>query len=234
MADGRPGTCGAGSSSDPLGEVIEERFTDDLVRGVVAHRRADRHVREPARPLADPEPMLPLPPRRQRHRRVAGARRRHGGGHGRAGPGSRRRRRGGDHRRRGEPHRRLGADGAEVVWDDGERPAGRRGPDWVLSGVAPWVLKILLGEEHDEAKPAGSQLKINFLLSRLPRLRSGRRPRAGVRRHLPRRRGVQPVETAYAEAAAGRSRPPRPGSSTATPSPTPPSSAVSRRRGCTR
>src|SRR5690606_3581885 len=64
-------------------------------------------------------------------------------------------------------------DGAEVVWHDGAREHGvtcRR----VLSGVAPWVLRILLGSPEDPTtKPSGSQLKINMLLDRLPRLRSG-------------------------------------------------------------
>ena len=32
------------------------------------HRRPDRHLRRPARPLAGAEPLLPLPPDRQRHR----------------------------------------------------------------------------------------------------------------------------------------------------------------------
>ena len=79
---GDPGAGGPGRLARPrrapLGETIEERFTDDTVRGVVADRRADRHVRLAARPLAGAEPVLPLPPDRQRHRRVAGAGRRHG------------------------------------------------------------------------------------------------------------------------------------------------------------
>ncbi len=44
------------------------------------HRRADRDLRLAARPVAGPEPLLPLPPDRQRHRRVAGPGRRHGRG----------------------------------------------------------------------------------------------------------------------------------------------------------
>ena len=47
-------------------------------------RRADRHLRLAARPVAAAEPLLPLPPDRQRHRRVAGADRRDGRGHRRA------------------------------------------------------------------------------------------------------------------------------------------------------
>ena len=70
--------------SQPLGRTIEERFLDDTVRGRGRHGRPDRHVRLDERRVADPEPLLPLPPDRQRHRRVAGARRRHGRGHRRA------------------------------------------------------------------------------------------------------------------------------------------------------
>jgi phytoene dehydrogenase-like protein len=44
----------------------------------------------------------------------------------------------------------------------------------VLSNVAPWVLDRLLGESDSEArsraKPEGAQVKVNLLLSRLPRL----------------------------------------------------------------
>ncbi|MGJ9414349.1 phytoene desaturase family protein [Aeromicrobium sp. CF4.19] len=63
---------------------------------------------------------------------------------------------------------------------------GRRGEgsvrvraDWVLSGVAPWTLDGLLvpAPPATRTKPSGSQLKINLLVSRLPRLRSGVDPR---------------------------------------------------------
>lgn len=44
--------------------------------------------------------------------------------------------------------------------------------EYVLSNVAPWVLDSLLGEDPDSTpKPEGAQVKVNLLLSRLPRLR---------------------------------------------------------------
>ena len=46
----------------------------------------------------------------------------------------------------------------------------------LLAGVAPYVLDRLRGRT-DAGKPAGAQLKINLLLTRLPRLRSGADPR---------------------------------------------------------
>jgi phytoene dehydrogenase-like protein len=56
---------------------------------------------------------------------------------------------------------------AEVTCVDGQRVQGRH----VLANVAPAVLSRLLGEGTPEERPEGSQLKINMLLSRLPRLR---------------------------------------------------------------
>lgn len=47
--------------------------------------------------------------------------------------------------------------------------------DWVLGNVAPWVVKLLLGE-NPGPRPEGSQIKVNMLLDRLPRLRSGVSP----------------------------------------------------------
>jgi phytoene dehydrogenase-like protein len=47
--------------------------------------------------------------------------------------------------------------------------------DHVLSGVAPYVLAGLAGDQLP-ARPSGSQFKINLLVSRLPRLRSGDDP----------------------------------------------------------
>lgn len=47
--------------------------------------------------------------------------------------------------------------------------------DWVLSNVAPWVLRLMLGE-NPGPRPEGSVLKIDMLLDRLPRLRAGVSP----------------------------------------------------------
>jgi phytoene dehydrogenase-like protein len=71
----------------------------------------------------------------------------------------------------------IESDGEEatVTWHDG---AGWRSAacDWVLSNVAPWVLQVLLGDEPGD-RPEGSQLKVNLLLERLPRLKSGEAPK---------------------------------------------------------
>jgi len=63
-----------------------------------------------------------------------------------------------------------GQDGAEIVCDEGGRElrlAARR----VLFGAAPYELARLTGTPA--ARPEGSQLKVNLLLARLPRLRDG-------------------------------------------------------------
>ncbi len=54
-----------------------------------------------------------------------------------------------------------------VAGEDEETVAAR----WVLAGVAPYVLDGLRGRTG--TKPVGSQLKINILLTRLPKLRTG-------------------------------------------------------------
>ena len=90
----------------------------------------------------------------------------------------------------------------DVASDTGTQTLRAR---FVLANVAPWVLAGLLGEQRDPAdKPAGAQLKINFLLSRLPRLASGADPRIAFAGTLHLGEDYPALERAYAEAAAGR------------------------------
>jgi phytoene dehydrogenase-like protein len=82
---------------------------------------------------------------------------------------------------------------------------------FVLANVAPWVLAGLLGQPRDQAaKPAGAQLKVNFLLSRLPRLASGTDPRIAFAGTLHLGEGYLALDAAWAQAASGQlpSRPP--------------------------
>jgi phytoene dehydrogenase-like protein len=95
-------------------------------------------------------------------------------------------------------------DAAEVSWDDGTG-THRVSTRYVLANVAPWVLRILLGGPEDpETKPAGSQLKINMLLDRLPRLRSGVDPDVAFAGTLHLGEDYSELEKAYDDAAAGR------------------------------
>ncbi len=159
----------------PLGEVVEQRFTDDLVRGIVATDAligtfADMH---------DPslvqnkcflyhvigngtgEWKVPVGGMGAVSAALFGAATSRGA-----------------EILTGAGVSSIRADdaGAEVTWhQDGQTRSVRT--RHVLSNVAPWVLRILLGDEQArDRKPAGAQLKINFLLSRLPMLRTGYDP----------------------------------------------------------
>ena len=98
----------------------------------------------------------------------------------------------------------IDADGttAEVTWHDGETSRTVQA-DWVLSNVAPWVLQVLLGEEPPE-KPEGSQLKINFLLERLPALRSGLDPKIAFAGTFHVAEDYSQLQTAYEQATEGQ------------------------------
>ena len=98
---------------------------------------------------------------------------------------------------------RTGEDRAEVDFHDGstKHTVGAR---WVLANVAPWVLRILLGEDEEAAtKPVGAQLKVNFLLDRLPRLKSGADPAVAFAGTLHLGEDYSRLEASYAEAAGG-------------------------------
>ena len=187
----------------PIGSVIEDRFRDDLVRGVVATDAligtfADLHDpsliqnrcflyhligngsgewRVPVRGMGSVTDALASAAAKAGAEILT---------------------------RAGVSAIRPGSGGAEVVWHDGEAEHGVRAGT-VLSNVAPWVLQILLGNEPEpETKPAGAQLKINFLLSRLPRLKSGLDPHTAFAGtfHVGEEYGA--LATAYREAASGQ------------------------------
>ncbi|MCW2841827.1 MAG: FAD-dependent oxidoreductase [Aeromicrobium sp.] len=89
--------------------------------------------------------------------------------------------------------------------DDGvvvESGASRIEADWVLSGVAPYVLAGLLGDPLPP-KPSGSQFKINLLVSRLPRLRSGVDPAVAFAGTFHLGESFSELEAAHAQAAGG-------------------------------
>ena len=77
------------------------------------------------------------------------------------------------------------------------------GFDVVLSGVAPHVLARLLGEEPP-ARPEGAQVKVNLLLSRLPRLKdTGVDPAAAFGGTFHINETYSQLERAFGEASAG-------------------------------
>ncbi|MFG2193855.1 phytoene desaturase family protein [Streptomyces sp. NPDC048639] len=84
---------------------------------------------------------------------------------------------------------------------DGEGTVAAR---HVLVGAAPHTLAALLGEEARTPKPEGAQLKVNMLLKRLPRLRDREvDPRDAFSGTFHIAEGYGQLATAYAQAAAG-------------------------------
>ena len=185
---------------EPLGRVIEDRFADDTVRGVVATDAligtfADMNAeslvqnrcflyhligngsgewRVPVGGMGAVTDSLAVAARNAGATIVTGA-----GVSGIESDGTR----------------------ATVTWHDGgsSRTATC---DWVLSNVAPWVLQLLLGEDAGE-RPEGSQLKVNLLLNRLPRLKSGEAPKNAFAGTFHVAEDYSELQQAYAEAEAG-------------------------------
>ncbi|MFI9813542.1 phytoene desaturase family protein [Saccharothrix variisporea] len=94
---------------------------------------------------------------------------------------------------------RVDADGktAEVEFDG--RTVGAR---FVLSNLAPAVLDALRGKESSSAE--GAQLKVNMLLERLPRLKSGVDPAVAFAGTLHLDESYSQLESAYRQSAEGR------------------------------
>jgi phytoene dehydrogenase-like protein len=76
--------------------------------------------------------------------------------------------------------------------------------DLVLSAVAPHVLARLLGDEASVPRPEGAQVKVNMLLSRLPRLRDDIAPEAAFGGTFHINEGYAQLGAAHAAATAGR------------------------------
>jgi len=105
---------------------------------------------------------------------------------------------------------RPGPDAVEVTWRDatGEHAASA---EHALANVAPAVLADLLGRPRPAPAPFGSQLKVNMVVRRLPRLRSGRDPREAFAGTLHLDEGYDQLEAAHRAAAGGRLPDPPPG-----------------------
>ena len=184
----------------PLGHVIEERFSDDTVRGVVAtdavkgtfadlndpslmqNRGFLYHLigngtgewRVPVGGMGAVTDALLVSARNAGAQIVTGA---------------------------GVSGIETDGDEATVTWHDGStwRSAAC---DMVLANVAPWVLQLLLGDEPGD-RPEGSQLKVDFLVERLPRLKSGEPPKNAFAGTFHVAEGYDQLRTAYREAEAG-------------------------------
>ena len=95
----------------------------------------------------------------------------------------------------------VAVDAGEVTWreDGGERSASA---DWVLANVAPAELARLRGTAPPAAAP-GAQTKVNLLLDRLPRLRSGVAAEDAFAGTFRLNERDDQLEAAYAQAARG-------------------------------
>jgi phytoene dehydrogenase-like protein len=96
----------------------------------------------------------------------------------------------------------LSTDGRRAVvrLSDGTTVNARQ----VFANVAPAVLAGLLGSKLDGAPPEGAHVKVNLLLSRLPRLRSGERPEDVFAGTFHINEEYHQLERAYRQALAGR------------------------------
>ena len=73
---------------------------------------------------------------------------------------------------------------------------------WVLGNVAPWVVRVLLGE-NPGPRPEGSQVKVNMVLDRLPRFRAGVSPPVAFAGAVHFGKSYEQVQQSYREARQG-------------------------------
>ncbi|MGH3510193.1 MAG: phytoene desaturase family protein [Nocardioidaceae bacterium] len=186
---------------EPLGVVLEDRFHDDAVRGLIASEA----VRGTFADLHDPS----LAQNRGYLHHLLG----NGSGEWRVPIGgmgavtsalSVAARNAGATFLTGAGVSGIESDGksARVTWHDGDGWKSIE-CDWVLSNVAPWVLQVLLGDEPAD-RPEGSQIKVNMLLEGLPRLRSGATAAEAFSGTMHVAEGYQEINAAFADAMAGR------------------------------
>ena len=74
---------------------------------------------------------------------------------------------------------------------------------WVLGNVAPWVLRLLLGE-NPGPRPEGCQVKVEMVLDRLPRLRADVSPPTAFAGTVHLAQGYEELQDSYQQAARGR------------------------------
>ncbi|MGQ0839862.1 phytoene desaturase family protein [Actinokineospora sp.] len=185
----------------PLGEAIEETFADDVVRGVVAtDGLIGTHTSLTAPDLLANRCFL-----YHLIGNATGEWRVPVGGMGAVtGELLRVAREAGVELVTGAEVTRVDADGraAEVAYlRDGQEHVVAAGH--VLAGVAPAVLDRLRGREPSSV-PVGAQLKINILLDRLPRLRSGVDPRQAFAGTFHLDESYSDLENAYRASISGK------------------------------
>jgi phytoene dehydrogenase-like protein len=93
----------------------------------------------------------------------------------------------------------------EVCFNTADGTSHAAGARRILANVAPAELDRLRGRDAQEPKPEGSQLKVNLLLARLPRLRDERvAPEHAFAGTFHVNETAEQLQAAYTESAAGR------------------------------
>jgi len=93
-------------------------------------------------------------------------------------------------------------DGVSVQWTDEDGTVAATDAEHVVVGAAPTVLAELTGADPGP-RPSGSQLKVNMVLARLPRLRSGADPATAFAGTFHVDESAAQLDAAYAQASAG-------------------------------
>ena len=185
----------------PLGVTVERRFSDDLVRGVVATSGASGTFTDLHDPRLDANRSFLY----DAVGNGTGERRVPVGGMGALSAAIERAvwRHGGEVRTRSFVTR-LETDGttARVTYQAADGRQHVVDTPWVLATVAPWVVQLLLGE-HPGPRPEGSTLAVDLLLDRLPRLRSGTSPTTAFAGTLHVDTGYQQLRRSFEEARSG-------------------------------
>ncbi|MBA2414760.1 MAG: NAD(P)/FAD-dependent oxidoreductase [Geodermatophilaceae bacterium] len=98
----------------------------------------------------------------------------------------------------------VDASGGEVGWVDGSGVEHTVGAGAVVSAVSPSVLAGLRGGAGAVPRPVGAQVKVNMVLRRLPRFRSGIDPAVALSGTMHVAESATQLAAAYADALAGR------------------------------
>jgi phytoene dehydrogenase-like protein len=96
----------------------------------------------------------------------------------------------------------AGPHAVSVHWTDDDGAEHAADASWVVCGAAPAVLDELTGATP-AARPSGSQLKVNMVLDRLPRLRSGTDPAVAFAGTLHVDESAAQLDEAFRQSSAG-------------------------------
>ncbi len=91
-------------------------------------------------------------------------------------------------------------DAVEVVYQDGKRLVA----DYAVSNIAPSKLAKLRAVNYEKSQPDGSQIKMNLLLKKLPRLKSGHDPKQAFAGTFHINESLSEIKKAFKQANSGQ------------------------------